>query len=117
MIDETGKRGIEGASMVVPTPPLSQETPSRTAPAHPRHRTAPVRTSARDPSSPAGPKNRIRADGKHTRDDIAVSVFHADVSVADFHNTTASEIRPGSPILILPFQHPPTHPAKDPPPN
>jgi hypothetical protein len=36
----------------------------------------------------------MRADGKHTRHDIAVSVFHAAVSVADFHNTIASEVLP-----------------------
>jgi hypothetical protein len=50
MIDETGKRGING---VRPTPPQYQQTPPRTAPAHPRHRTAPVRTSTPNHSQPA----------------------------------------------------------------
>ncbi|WML66675.1 MAG: hypothetical protein METHP_00122 [Methanoregula sp. SKADARSKE-2] len=36
----------------------------------------------------------MRDGGKHTRYDIAISAFHAAVSVADFHNTIASEVRP-----------------------
>jgi hypothetical protein len=40
--------------------------------------------------------NRILAEGKHTRHDNAVSVFHAAVSVADFHKTIASVVRPAA---------------------
>jgi hypothetical protein len=36
----------------------------------------------------------MRAEGKHTRHDIAVNVFHAAVSVADFHSTIVSVVRP-----------------------
>jgi hypothetical protein len=34
----------------------------------------------------------MRAEGKHNLHDIVVRVFHAAVSVADFHNTIASVV-------------------------
>ena len=43
-----------------------------------------------------GPTNLILAEGKHTRYDIVVRVFHAAVSVADFHNTITSKVRPAN---------------------
>src|SRR5208283_1574703 len=39
-------------------------------------------------------KKRIWVERKNTRQDIAVSVFHAEVPVVDFHSTIASVIRP-----------------------
>ena len=76
------------------TLPLSPQTPSRIAPASPQYRKAPLKTFGLGPSSPEERVNQIRAEGKHTRHNIAFSVFHAAVSVADFHSTIASVVRP-----------------------
>jgi hypothetical protein len=48
--------------------------------------------------------NRILAEGKQTRRDNRVSVFHAAVSVADFHKTMAPVVRPASGLMLTRFE-------------
>lgn len=83
----------------------------------PHQRTAPVKTLS---LATIDEKNRqTRSSQKKNTPGTTnlSSVFYACSPGCQLPSDDGLMVRPGSPIRILPFQHPPTHPAQDPPPN